>query len=128
MVADDVGWLRMVLDGREWFQVVSGGFGWFAVLVNTALYSCGITNYLILREKCPNTQFFLVRIFLYSVRIQENTDQKKLRIWALFTQCKSYFSWLTFVKNMLLIQLSLQKKKLSSISKYIRWLPEIILI
>ena len=28
-----------------------------------------------LREKCPNTEFFLVRIFLYSVRIQENTDQ-----------------------------------------------------
>ena len=39
-----------------------------------------------LREKCPNVEFFLVRIFLYSVRkspysvqIQENTDQKKLR-------------------------------------------------
>ena len=31
--------------------------------------------------------FFLVHIFLYSVRIQENTDQKKLRVWALFTQC-----------------------------------------
>ena len=30
-----------------------------------------------LREKCPNTEFFLVRIFLYSVRVQENTDQKK---------------------------------------------------
>ena len=29
-----------------------------------------------LREKCPNTELFLVRIFLYSVRIQENTDQK----------------------------------------------------
>ena len=28
-----------------------------------------------LREKCP-----------YSVRIQENTDQKQLRIWTLFTQ------------------------------------------
>ena len=24
-----------------------------------------------LREKCPNTELFLVRIFLYSVRIQE---------------------------------------------------------
>ena len=40
-----------------------------------------------MREKCPSTEFFLVRIFLYSdlqskspysVRIQENTDQKKL--------------------------------------------------
>ena len=29
-----------------------------------------------LREKCPNTELFLVRIFLYSVRIQENTNQK----------------------------------------------------
>ena len=26
-----------------------------------------------LREKCANTEFFLVRIFLYSVRIQEKT-------------------------------------------------------
>ena len=23
----------------------------------------------------------------YSVQVQENTDQKKLRIWTLFTQC-----------------------------------------
>ena len=29
-----------------------------------------------LREKCPSTELFLVRIFLYSVRIQENTDLK----------------------------------------------------
>ena len=28
------------------------------------------------REKCPNTELFLACIFLYSVRIQENTDQK----------------------------------------------------
>ena len=34
-----------------------------------------------LHEKCPNTEFFLIRIFLYS-------DQKKLHIWTLFTQCK----------------------------------------
>ena len=32
-----------------------------------------------LREKCPKTEFFLVRIFPYS-------DQKKLRIWTLFMQ------------------------------------------
>ena len=42
--------------------------------------------YYSLRENCPNTGFFLVRIFLYSVRIKKNTDQKKLRIWILFTQ------------------------------------------
>ena len=29
-----------------------------------------------LREKCPNTEFFVVRIFLYSDWIQKNTDQK----------------------------------------------------
>ena len=27
-----------------------------------------------LREKCPDTEFFLVPILLYSVRIQGNTD------------------------------------------------------
>ena len=41
-----------------------------------------ITNKGTLREKCPNTEVFLVRI-------QEITDQKKLRIWTLFTQWKS---------------------------------------
>ena len=40
-----------------------------------------------LREKSPNMEFFLVFIFLYSVRIQENTDKKKLCIWTFFTQC-----------------------------------------
>ena len=35
------------------------------------------------KEKCPDTEFFLVHIFLHSVRIQENTDPKKLRIWTL---------------------------------------------
>ena len=36
-------------------------------------------------EMYPNTEFFLVRIFPYSVQMQENMDQKKLRIWAHFT-------------------------------------------
>ena len=40
-----------------------------------------------LHERCPNTEFFLVHIFLYSVRIQEYAYQKKLRIWTLLTQC-----------------------------------------
>ena len=39
-----------------------------------------------LREKCPNTELLLVCTFLYSDWIQENTDQKKLRIWTLFSQ------------------------------------------
>ena len=33
-------------------------------------------------EKCPNNEFFLVRILM-----QENADQKKLRIGTLFRQC-----------------------------------------
>ena len=32
-------------------------------------------------------EFFVVRIFLYSARKQEQSDQKKLRIWTLLTQC-----------------------------------------
>ena len=40
-----------------------------------------------LHEKCPNTKVFILRIFPYSVLIRENTVQKKLRIWTLFTQC-----------------------------------------
>ena len=60
--------------------------GWVCMIWWLSIY--GWTDWLIkwsLREKCPNTEFFLVSIFLYSVRIQENTDQKKLRIWTLFT-------------------------------------------
>ena len=42
-----------------------------------------------LREKCSNTEFLLVRIFLYSLRIQDNTDLKKLRIHAVCILCQS---------------------------------------
>ena len=40
-----------------------------------------------LREKFSNMEFVLVRIFLYLYWILENTNQKKLHIWTLFTQC-----------------------------------------
>ena len=57
-----------------------------------------------LRENFPNTEFFLVRIFShsdwiqreilrissYSARIREHTDFKKLRIWTLSTQRRSF--------------------------------------
>ena len=33
-----------------------------------------------------NTEIYGVN-FLYSVRIQEDTDQKQFRIWTLFTEC-----------------------------------------
>ena len=39
-----------------------------------------------LLENYSSTEFFLVCIFPYSVRIRENTDQEKLGIWTLFTQ------------------------------------------
>ena len=55
-------------------------FPFYLLLVSKCLM------YPTLREKCPNTEFFLVSIFLYLDWIQENTDQKKLRIWILFTQ------------------------------------------
>ena len=48
----------------------------------SSMLSCNIA----LREKCPNTDSFLVHIFQHSDWIQENTGQKKLRIWILFTQ------------------------------------------
>ena len=41
-----------------------------------SLFSCIRTEYGYLWSKSP-----------YSVRMQENTDQKHLRIWTLFTQC-----------------------------------------
>ena len=41
-------------------------------------------------ENCPSTVLFLVRIFLYSdwysIRMQEDADKKKIRIWTFFTQ------------------------------------------
>ena len=47
----------------------------------------GYTKQVPLPEKCPNTEVFLVRIFLYLDWIQENTGQKKLRIWTSFMLC-----------------------------------------
>ena len=53
-----------------------------------------------LREKCPNTDIFLIRIFPHSAWIRRDTayhsvfspnageyGPEKLRIWTLFTQC-----------------------------------------
>ena len=66
-----------------------------------ALYDNGW--FIALHEKCPNTEFFwsvssrirteygeIFRISPYSARMRENTDQKKLHIWTLFTQCKKF--------------------------------------
>ena len=45
-----------------------------------SVFSCIQTQYRDLRSKSP-----------YSVRIQENADQKKLSIWTLFTQWNIYY-------------------------------------
>ena len=60
-------------------------FTFTASLLILIMISCDTDYTVTLREKCPNKEFFLVCIFLYS-------DQKKLRIWTLFTQCKFRFS------------------------------------
>ena len=67
---------------------------------------------LALRENCPNTEFFLVRISHirteygeilrispYSVRMWENTDQEIRRIWTLFTQCGHGYNSLKLITS-----------------------------
>ena len=56
-----------------------------------SVFSCIRTEYGDLRSKSP-----------YSVRIQKNTDQKKLRIWTFFTHCtkrlgKCFFAFCSIV-------------------------------
>ena len=48
-----------------------------------------------LREECPNTEFFLVRIFLYSVRIQKKTRTRKNSVFGHFSRSDFYIfiSW-----------------------------------
>ena len=97
-----------------------------------------------LHEKCPNREFFLVCIFLYSdwirsawsvfscirtefgdllrqslysVRIQENTDQKKLRIWTFFMQCLA-FNELTHLKQLISFYTSWKHKETFSFLKF----------
>ena len=62
--------------------------------------SLKINNFHTLFKKCPNTEFFfwsvfscirtkygdLLRKYQCSVRMQENTNQKKIRIWTHFTK------------------------------------------
>ena len=47
------------------------------IRIEASVPRSGLCNYSDkLREKRPNTELCLAGIFLYSVRIQENTDQK----------------------------------------------------
>ena len=43
------------------------------------------------REKCPNTEFLLVRIFPYSVQMRENRDQKN-SVFGQFSR-SGYYCW-----------------------------------
>ena len=91
--------LRTSLDGCFWSSLVVD-------IVAFKLQS-KMFNFLhnSLHEKCPNTEFFLVRIFPHfdwirrdtPVWIRENTDQKKLLIWALFTQWLSHYNVLLWI-------------------------------
>ena len=76
-----------------WYSRSNGNSAKYVFLKN-------IYKALPLREKCPNTEFFLVCIFRIwteyghwlrktpcSVQIRENIDQKKLSIWTFFEQC-----------------------------------------
>ena len=54
---------------------------WFTVLKNL-----WIKKVMLRLQKCPNTEFFLIRIFSYSVRIWGNTDQNKLCIFEHFSR------------------------------------------
>ena len=56
--------------------------GTFYVFESCRFYSCVAKS---LRE-VSKYGVFLVHIFLYSVRIQENADGKKLRLWTLFIE------------------------------------------
>ena len=77
-----------------------------------------------LREKCPNMEFFLACIFLYSdwiqrftsVRMQENTDQKNLRIWTLHAVTLP-LTWNGYDKRIS----SREKFHVYILSNYINW-------
>ena len=77
--------------------------------ITSKLYNTSPT----LREKCPNTEYFwfvfsrirteygeIPNISSYSVGMRENTDQKLLRIWTLFTGIISCSSQVLFVDMM----------------------------
>ena len=68
----------------------------YSTLQNTSIYYLKLLFFIlvgILWKRLIVREYFLDRIFLYSdwipysVRIQENTDQKILRIWKPSTQC-----------------------------------------
>ena len=61
--------------------------------------------HLTLREKCPNTEFYLVRIFLYSIRMQENTRSVSLDE----KRCTFYVNYFIIISLCILSDLSIAK-------------------
>ena len=77
---------------------------------------------LTLREKVPNMEFFLVRIFRYSGWIRESMDQKKLHIWTFFTKCHSTLVWnfVCQIVNKVMFEFLICKHQASSNGKLVR--------
>ena len=67
-------------------RVCEARFWWFRLKWAGNFYLRELSNNFYgdhaLREKSPNTKFFLVLIFPYSVQMRESTDGKKFRIWT----------------------------------------------
>ena len=57
--------------------------------------------------KCPNTEFFLVRIFLYSVWIQENKEKKKTLYLDTFHALNFRGTWQLIPSNFLVLNILL---------------------
>ena len=77
------------------YRSISSSIWFYQSSYNNSLDIFWYSLIISLLEKCPNTDFSLVRISLYAVWIQENTDQKKLLIWTLFTRWNYLIlSWL----------------------------------
>ena len=86
--------------GNEWFnrtKILSIDSAWSVQIRSNfwSVFSCIWTECGEIRSISP-----------YSVRTQENTDQKLLRIWTLFTQCDELINlaliWSKFLKDQLL--------------------------
>ena len=71
---------------RPQYQQLVKSDNWLAEEMSRELVQLRCTAW-----KVSEYEVFLVHIFVFSVRIQENMDQKKLCIWTLFTQWYFFF-------------------------------------
>ena len=72
----------LVLDGIDKTTIFSHSNNYYNIIEvtchvqTTCIRYESINSNSFTAQKCPNTELFLVHIFLYSVQIQENKDQK----------------------------------------------------